>query len=536
MIIPRTTKNPGPEKTIRILVVVLGLFCCVMPVGAGDVTLSVPVSEFYVIVGEEAVIPLTIVSSYDHDITGTLRQVMIPVSAGTDRSGAGNVRSREFAAFTEERTVQVAVGRSDVPADYILTFTFSYPEGEGRISTLGGITVHYIASMEDARPTDGTLTGTDIAAPSPASSGSSGTNNAGQAKNPDNTPAGTTKQQPEPLQLNQNTSVLEALMSEEKNVREKNASALAAYVIADPIIRSINTSLAGAGYFLETTKTTPVSDRSGTFLLTYGSETKNVLVRGSVLETRVLFAEESSKTPFPLPTALQENTTFRQYKERLAGRGFVRDESRINITPDLATADLTFSGSRAIPLRLHAEIRNGTVIDIAGDDPDGFPVPAGQVAALAGAILICAGIWYFARHRPPVTVAVTEFCEICPMPVNPADAIVQLLSEAEQDAAGGSLPEAYRKTGRAIRIILAQRIGSRNELTNRDIDRNLGSCWGKAEKIRRALDRSSSVGFAKDLPEAHEVREMIGFARHLLDEYPYPMRSSDPDAGNAKEP
>jgi hypothetical protein len=115
-------------------------------------------------------------------------------------------------------------------------------------------------------------------------------------------------------------------------------------------------------------------------------------------------------------------------------------------------------------------------------------------------------------------------------PGTPREIALHLLDEAERDAARGIWPEAYRKTGRAIRIVLSHEIGCGDELTSGELEQLIGHSAGDREKIRGILDRCRMVGFAKDLPGPCEFREMIGYSRAWVtgvpdgDESPGPER------------
>ena len=176
-----------PHRTaIAVFIVVLfllGVLFCIPAAGAVGVNLSTPQGVYYVIAGNEAVIPVTIVSTYNHDVTGTLSQAMIPENSGNGEPGNESIKVRAFSAFTDERTVSLAVGESDVPADYLLTVTFAYDENGKRSATLPGIVIHFVTSPVPASANQVSLASTD-AADTVAVSSSSGSAPAGNPQAP----------------------------------------------------------------------------------------------------------------------------------------------------------------------------------------------------------------------------------------------------------------------------------------------------------------------------------------------------------------
>jgi hypothetical protein len=501
---PAYAKGNGLMKFFA-AILILVLLSCIPFASAGEVTLSTPQGVYYVPAGEDASIPLTLASTYDHDVTGILQQSMTRLDAGKTGSRDTVVQSREFSAFTETRTVPLPVGRSEVPADYLLTIVFRYDENGARTATLGGIAIHFVDSTKDTPPGGETLTSTDT--PDPVAATSSG--GAAPAGKPlDTSPAAELRNS----QMAQDTSALRNQMAEESNRSEAEEEALLGIIVADPLFLSRDRSLAGAGFSRNRTGITPGSNQSGSFTFTYSSGPKAAVIRGAVRDTRVLFAEESSDGPLPLPEALAANTTYREYANRTAETGFTPGGTRINATAGRETVDLGYTGARNRQLRLHAEIVNGSVVTFEGESPDDPLAAAAPVIALFSVILISAGIWYLARSRRP-DPPVVDPGQLPASRGTPREIASAMLDEAERDAARGHWPEAYRKTGRAIRYVLSHEIGHGEELTTGELERLIGTSGGDSENLREILVRCRTVGFAKDTPDPGEFREMIAYAR-----------------------
>jgi hypothetical protein len=313
----------------------------------------------------------------------------------------------------------------------------------------------------------------------------------------------------------QDSSALRQQMAEESNRSEAGEAELLGYILADPLFASRDRSLAEAGFSRNRTGITPATNRSAGFLFTYSSGPKTAVIGGALRDTRVLFAEESSDGPLPLPETLAANTTYREYVNRTAEYGFLPGETRINATAGRETVDLRFTGARNRQLRLHAELVNGTVVGVSGESPDDPLAAAAPLIGLVSVILISAGIWYLARFRRPDPSAADPVQEPASC-MTPRELASGILDEAERDAARGDWPEAYRKTGRAIRLVLSHEHGRGEELTTGELEQLIGPAGGDAEKIRAILDRCRTVGFAKDTPQPGEFPDMIAFSRALV--------------------
>ncbi len=496
----------GNRSFLRYARVPLVLFILVLApaVSAADITLSTPKSEYFFLAGDEAMIPLTIASTYGHDVTGTLKLAMVPV-LGAARAGNASVRIREFSAFTDARTVTVPAGRSGAPGHFLLSVTFSYAEGGPRVTTLGEISIHFVTAPEDAGSGGRQLTGMDIPDPSAA---------APPGPSPAGTPAG--KGPDASLQANQmpqDASALREQMIQESNRSRKEEDTLSQYIFSDPLVAPLNQSLAAAGFNLENTVLTPESATSGNFILYYRSGIKGATISGSLQDTHVRSAVASSKGLLPLPDALRENATFRAYETLVAARGFFTSESLLNLTPGRTDIDLTFTGPGDRRVRLHAEVVNGTVTIVQGENPDNPLAFLAPFTTILLVVLLSAGVWFFARHRPDCGTIPPD---PTPQPTeNPGTIAIHLLDRAEEDAARGAYPEAYRKTGRALRVVLSHEIADGDEMTAGELEPFLGAMPERGRMIRRILDRSRTVGFGKDVPDEAELRGMILEVREL---------------------
>jgi hypothetical protein len=497
----------------RAVFILLAIFLVISCAAAAEVTIAVPQRDYYARPGESALIPVTIASTYGHDVTGTLKQVMVPVNAGTGGSRDATMQSADLAAFTETRTVTIATGTSATAGDYLLTILFSYPDGGGRTVVLDGIRVHFITNPDKQTPQQEPVEGMDI--PDPAAAPSSG-GNTPEGKTGTPTPSVTSAISQEA----QDSSALKEQLAKESNATRDIKKELEPYILADPLVVNRARSLDAAGFALNNTEISPRSDSNATFVLTYSAGSRTAVIRGVIEGKKVLFAEESASALVPLPDALAANATFREYSNRTAEYGFTLAHARINATPGRETVNLTFENSAGRIIRFNAQIDAGTVVAAGGESPEDPLAPFIPAVSLAAVLLIAGGIWHLAKtHRRNIPAPVPVVPE--PEPPEPIRVIAsRLLDEAERDAAKGSWPEAYRKTGRAVRVFVSHREGDCGEMTGTEVERLARSGTGYGPGIAIIVERCRIVGFAKGTPDAAEFRKMVRDIRAFLEEGP----------------
>jgi hypothetical protein len=502
----------------------LALVFCVPGAWADQVNLSTPQAEYFFPVGNEAAIPVTIASTYDHDITGTLSLSMAPEYAGTAATQNESTRERAFSAFTDSRTVSLPIGESDVPADYLLSVSFMYNENGERSATLPGITIHFVTKPEAPPAGETSLFSTDSATVSSGSSSSSGQSPATNPGSSDTLAALVNNQVP------QDTRALQAEIQDELNRSGQEQEELMGYIAADPVVSSLNQSLVSAGFTPGQAEVFPASNRSGSFSLSYVSGKKSAVISGLVNDSRVRFAQEFSHDPVPLPDPLRGNASYQDYQNQATMAGFTRNQTTINATPDNENVDIALAGPGNRILHATATIRNGTVTAFAGDSPDDPLAIAGPAIALAVVILLCAGIWYFARFHE-----IDHAGQEDPAPPElPRDVAWRLLEKAESEAAQNRYPEAYRTTSRALRIYLAGTRGNGKELTSHELWQIIPADAEDTVKIRWVLERGEAVGFAKDIPDPGEFREMVHSSRRVIKKESREDKTPETNTGNTR--
>jgi hypothetical protein len=508
----RQTKDIQYITTLPIagLFIIVVIFLGIPSVAADGVNLSIPQDIYYFPVGMQAALPISIESTYSYDVTGTLSVTTVQENEASENE---SIRSQALSAFTDERTVMINMGESDVPADYRVAVIFTYGNGGQHSVTLPRLTVRYVTNPQTPAPDQIPLFGTDTL---PSSSGSTPFGNSPLGQGSSNRPI--VPNNPDAAIINaqipQDSQAFKSEIERKLQQSAANQEELMGYIGADPLVGALNSSLTGAGFKPGPVNLNPASNQSGRFSLTYLSGKSAATISGIINNTHIPYAEESSHEPVPLPDALTANATFQEYVNGIASDGHLRNQTLINLTPDLETVTLVYADPDNHQVRAVALIRNGTVSAFTGDRPDETMAILGTVSAVVVVILLSAGIWHFARKRDPVPSRPVEQVRL----LSPKEVALHLITEAEQDAARNQYPEAYRKTGRALRIFLSHTIGDGTELTTGELEMLIAAFVEEREKTRRVLDRCTAVGFAKDTPDAGEFQEIIGYCREVLRE------------------
>src|SRR5574339_491887 len=133
---------------MKILVLIL-LFICLVSlqvVYAQDILLSTEQSEYYFKIGERAIIPIEINSTYEKQISGLLQYTITQqINQGNVQFSNSNTEAKSLVINEENQKISLDLGTSDTPSNLILNLNFNYNENGDRTVSLGPIRIHFVS-------------------------------------------------------------------------------------------------------------------------------------------------------------------------------------------------------------------------------------------------------------------------------------------------------------------------------------------------------------------------------------------------------
>ena len=112
---------------------------------AKELTLTLNQSEYYFVVGSEAVIPLEVDNSYDDAIKGMFSYTITQqVNQGGLSYSNSNTQSQSFTMPKNSETINLGFGSSNQPATLKVSLTFTYTDKEEKKVSLNDIMIHFV--------------------------------------------------------------------------------------------------------------------------------------------------------------------------------------------------------------------------------------------------------------------------------------------------------------------------------------------------------------------------------------------------------
>src|SRR5919112_1117481 len=132
------------------ILVLLSLFILLVSlhhtVYAQDMLFSTEQTEYYFKIGEEAIIPIEINSTYGKQISGNLQYTIAQqINQGNVQFSNSNTEAKSLVINKENQKISLDLGTSDTPSNLIMNLNFDYNENGDRTVSLGPIIIHFVS-------------------------------------------------------------------------------------------------------------------------------------------------------------------------------------------------------------------------------------------------------------------------------------------------------------------------------------------------------------------------------------------------------
>jgi len=514
--------KPMAGTPLLLLILCVGLL--IVPVMAADITMSAGSSDYYFGFGESADVPIAMTSSFDHDVDGTLQFSTTEQlqNAGTVMMSTKN-KVYSHTVSPGDSQITISAGTSDVEKTVRVQVAYDYTDPSAIHVAMPEILIHFVAQPPQSPGSQSPVTST-----SSAGSGNVPTSSSVQivqqsVSSPQQSGRdGTVQQALSNGQLAQDTGALKEQLQKEAEKAELDKAAFEEALNRDPLLASVNESLAADGFSRASQVTNPESGTAGTFSQEYRNAAgETATVAGRMENGAVPSVTETSAAPVNVTTPIAANTTYQSAVKQLSEQGFSHNTSTLNIAAGGGSmVNLTYQnpqGKRAF-VNATTDGTNVTQLTIAVEPDAPFDYLPVLVAIVAGiVILIAAWVLYrrFLRTGAPVPNLVPAA-----MPREPVDhrkAARELLAKAEIAYGKQQYADACGLVGQALRLFLSGENGVRHEMTNTELLAFLRSIPADSRTVRDILDRCTDVEFARGTLGPDEFPGMVIAIRNLID-------------------
>lgn len=495
----------------------------VFPVAAGDITFIAESSDFYIPLGQQAAIPITVTSSFDHDVDGTIQFTTVEQlqNSGTVMYSTKN---RVYTDTVSPGTAQIMLdgGTSSVEKSLKVQITYDYTDGSPVQVTMPEIVIHFVSQIPPSQGSQASVTSTSGPGSGNVPSSSSvqivqQTVSVQQQAGRD----GTMQQALSNSQQSQDASALRDQLQREAQKAEQDKAAFEETLGRDPLLASVNESLAADGFTRQSLSSNPASGTSGSFAMEYRNAAgESVSLGGSMESGKVPSVKEQSKAPVNVTSPLASNATYQAMAQQLQNKGFRRNSTALDLSESGATANLTFQDPQGKQAFINATTSHGNVTQISlemeKEAPfDYLPVIAGIV--IGAVALVAAWVLYRKLRNRPLPARLKAAGEdLFVEPFDHRRAARDLLIRAEAAFREERQADACGLAGQALRLYLSHENRVRRELTNTELVALLKSMGHETGKVQDVLSRCADVEFARGMVDGEEFAALVATIRAMI--------------------
>lgn len=496
----------------------------VLPAAAAEITFSADSSEYYFPLGSPATVPITVTSTFDHDIDGTIQ---FTTTEQLQNSGTVmySTKNRVYSDTVSPGTAQIGLdgGTSNVEKSLKVQIVYDYTDTAPVQVTMPEIVIHFVSQVPQQTGQQNPVTSTSGPGTGTVPTGSSvqivqQSVSAQQQAGRD----GTLQQALTNGQQAQDTNALKEQLQREAEKAQQDKASFEESLNRDPLLASVNESLAADGFTRQSLSSNPTSGNSGSFSMEYRNAAgESVSVGGSMENGNVPSVKEQSKAPVNVTAPLASNATYQAMAQQLRDKGYQRNSTALELSASGATANLTFRDPQGKQAFINATTGNGNVTQISLETEketpfDYLPVLAGIVI---GAIaLVAAWVLYRKlRNRPLPARPPAASEDLFEEPFDHRRAARDLLIRAEAAFREERQADACGLAGQALRLFLSCENGVRRELTNAELLALLQSKGHDTGNVPEILSRCADVEFARGRVDGEEFAALAADIRAKIE-------------------
>jgi len=283
---------------IGVCICILGSITILYPAIADEIVLQTNQSDFYVVTGQTAEIPLTIQSSYPDSVPGMLFYSMTQaLNTQGFTSSYTNSQQENYRINPGRTDTSLLVGSQNAGGDVDLLLSFEYTDENGpKTVQLPPITIHFVSDESQAEhksnPQSSTTTQGSASSTALGSSQSTSTTDmlaqmqqdmmqmqqmSTQSMQSSYNQPRSASQALQNNQMNANTASLAQQMAKESSEKEDLKQALTETLQKDPLFLKAHDLVSQSGYEVVSSSVVPKTDTRGTFMIQYKNPAGSLL-------------------------------------------------------------------------------------------------------------------------------------------------------------------------------------------------------------------------------------------------------------------
>lgn len=516
------SKGIKGKMFLFILMVLMILFFTQVAAAGEDITFSLNQSEYYFMIGEQAIIPFEIENTYDKNINGMLSYTITQeITQQGMHYSSSNTNSNMFSVDKGDSVVEIGFGTSDNPIVLKVSMSFNYEEKEDMVVDLDEIIIYFVQDESQKQNKENKMESSSEEAQQQQNQQE---NQQQEPQAQEQTQQSMTQQKANSMQQNmqQDMNSLKNQMNEEMQEKEQMKQEFGKNVENQEQFKEAKEQLEKEGYKPESKELNPTGNESGDFEYNYKKENgETASISGSMDEGEINeMIKETSEEIKEMKQALENDTKFKEMKEELEKNGFNMEEPEISkMTTNEAQANVPFMNPATNQTaNITADFVNTT------KEPTNIQLHENNGKGILGllwffilVVIAILGILAYNKFlkKDKKIVQLNEktkekekidFCKNAKM----------ILEQAKELFEKGRKKEAYTRVSKSLRYFYKHKLGAGKEMTRDMVIRELKAQKKGYKNAAECLDLCDLVKFAKYEANEKDFRKIVKLAEGMI--------------------
>lgn len=487
---------------------------------AGEVTMTTEQSDYYFKTGDEAIIPVEIENNSGNAISGTLQYTITQdIQQGNTRISSTNSNFSVLTAEEGKRTISLNFGSFSSPATITANLTFNYNNGNETNVFLGPIKIIFVDDSSQMNNSSNPM----------QSSSQQGTPQQNNQVSPqqsmqqrldemlNQSPLSQNPQQRlQNNQMAQDSSSLKQEIQDQLSKDNQLKAELEKQITSNPEFQKLHQQMLDQGYELKKGSLNPVTNSTGTFEANYENQDgkwgkiQGTMTNGTMTDIQMQTQEHQEN----LLAQLRADPTFQEYEKQLNQQEFSEQNFSITSDNNKTSVIVEFQNKDIKKATITGNFLNDVLVEVKLGKPainqfDFVPFLVIGLIAIAAAV-------FFIKFRSRKKLPIKEI----PVPViqkfDYVSEATKLLAKSKEEFKNQHYQDAYSFLGQAIRLFLSHKFELKKEITNEELYDFLKDSSYPVDEIKKYLNHSTLVEFAKDSPDTNEFENMIILTESFL--------------------
>ncbi len=511
------------------ILVLLSLFIFLVSlqaVYAQDILFSTEQTEYYFKIGEEAIIPIEINSTYGKQISGILQYTIAQqINQGNVQFSNSNTEAKSLVINEENQKISLDLGTSDTPSNLTLNLNFNYNENGDRTVSLGPIIIHFVS--DDSQKNNQQNKTQSSSQPDTQSQQQDLFSQQEQQmeqrlnellQNQQN-PSQNQQQRLQNNQLSQDSYALKQQIQKQVQQQEQIKKEFEKQLLSNNDFLNRHQKLLENGYNVTNDILNPMSNDTGSFDIKYkNTDGKWATLQGNMKNGTITeLKQQTQDRQEKLLEKLKQNTLFQQFNNQLVKEGFSQKDINFQDNENETNIILQYENQKHDNAKITANFENDEIKRVTLEDnssnSSNLILLILSVVAIVSIISVYFVIKKFLKKK---TFTINDSS---PIPkLKSFEHIIEskkLISQAQQYYDKGEYKEAFGTAGKAIRLFLSYDAGLKRELTSEELIRLIQKHNYPIDAIRECLKITDLVEFAKSNATEDDFKKIISLFNKL---------------------